>query len=172
MTKWKQVFQNVCIFITNKKQKYLSYISIQTLYYETRRCILFPLIILEMFLQLDLVNSIDWKLFGKAHTCLYKVPQLTVQCLRKNKATRSKELSIEPRDRIVSRHRSGEGYQKMSAELKVPKNTAASIILKCKKFETTKTHPRAGLLVKLSNRGRRTLVWEVTENLMVSLTKL
>jgi hypothetical protein len=47
--------RNVCKFIKNKKQKYLIYISIQTL---------FPLIILEMFLQLDwsppVVNSIDW----------------------------------------------------------------------------------------------------------------
>ena len=35
-----------------------------------------PLIILELFLQLDwsppVVNSIDWTWFGKAHTCLYK----------------------------------------------------------------------------------------------------
>ncbi len=41
-----------------------------------------PPIILEMFLQLDwsppVVNSVDWTWFGKAHTCLYKVPQLTV----------------------------------------------------------------------------------------------
>ena len=42
---------------------------------------------------------------------------------------RLKELSVELRDRIVSRHRSAEGYQKMSAALKVPKNTVASIIL-------------------------------------------
>ena len=34
-----------------------------------------------------------------------------------------KELSIELRERIVARHRFGEGYQKMSAALKVPKNT-------------------------------------------------
>jgi hypothetical protein len=40
---------------------------------------------------------------------------------------RWKELSVELRDRIVSRHRSGEGYQKMSAALKIPKNTVASI---------------------------------------------
>ena len=38
---------------------------------------------------------------------------------------------------IVSRHRSGEEYQKVSAALKVPKNTVASIILKWKKFGTT-----------------------------------
>jgi hypothetical protein len=52
---------------------------------------------------------------------------------------RSKELFVELRDRIVLRHRSGEGYQKTSAVLKVPKNTVASIILKWKKFGTTTT---------------------------------
>ena len=52
---------------------------------------------------------------------------------------RSKELYLELRYRIVSRHRSGEGYQNISALLKVPKNTLASMILKWKKFGTTKT---------------------------------
>ena len=42
----------------------------------------------------------------------------------------SKELPVELRDRIVSRHRSGEGYQNIYAALKVPKNTVASINLK------------------------------------------
>ena len=53
-------------------------------------------------------------------------------------------------------HRSGEGYQKISAALKVPKNTVASIVLKWKAFGTkfgTKTVPRAGRLAKLSNLG-------------------
>ena len=50
----------------------------------------------------------------------------------------SKELSVEIRDRIVSRHRSGEGYQNISAALKLPKITMALIILKWKKFGTTK----------------------------------
>ena len=81
---------------------------------------------------------------------------------------RSKELSIELRDRIVSRHRSGEGYKNISAALKVPKNTMTSIILKCKKFGTTKTLPRAGYLAKLRNRERRALVREVTKNPMVT----
>jgi hypothetical protein len=63
---------------------------------------------------------------------------------KKKQAMRSKELQ----DRIVSRHRSGEGYQKMSAALKVPKNTVASIILKWKKLGTTKTLPRAGHLAE------------------------
>jgi hypothetical protein len=104
------------------------------------RCILFPLIILEMFLQLDwsppVINSIDWTCFGKAHTCLVKVPQLTVHVGAKKQAMRSKELSVV-RDRIVLRHRSGEGYHNMTAALKVPKITVASMILKWKKFGTT-----------------------------------
>jgi transposase len=79
---------------------------------------------------------------------------------------RSKGVSIELRDRILLRHRSEEGYQKMSTALKVPKNTVASIILKWKKFGTTKTLPRAGRPAKLSNPGRRALVREVTKNPM------
>jgi hypothetical protein len=47
---------------------------------------------------------------------------------------RLKELYVELRDRIVSRHRNGEEYQNISAALKVPKNTVASIILKWKKM--------------------------------------
>uniref|UniRef100_A0AAZ3SVA3 Sleeping Beauty transposase HTH domain-containing protein n=1 Tax=Oncorhynchus tshawytscha TaxID=74940 RepID=A0AAZ3SVA3_ONCTS len=81
---------------------------------------------------------------------------------------RSNELSIEIRDRIVSRHRSGEGYQNISATLKVPKKTVAYIILKLKKLGTTKTLPRAGHPAKLSNWGRRALVREVTKNPMVT----
>ena len=69
----------------------------------------------------------------------------------------------------MSRHISGEGYQKMSAALKVPKNRVASLFLKWKKFGTTKTLPRAGYLAKLSNQGRRTLVRERTKNPMVTL---
>ena len=57
------------------------------------RCILFTLIILEMFLQLDwsppVLNSIDRTWFGKSHNCLYKVPQLIVQSQSKNQSMRS-----------------------------------------------------------------------------------
>ena len=79
-------------------------------------------------------------------------------------------MSIELRDRIKSRDRSGKGYQNISAALKVPKNTVASIILRWKKFGTTKTLPRAGRPAKLNNRGRTALVREVTKNPMVTLT--
>ena len=64
-----------------------------------------------------------------------------------------KELSIELRDSIVSRYRSGEGSQKMSAALKVPKSTVASIILKWNKFGTTITLPRASRPGKTEQSG-------------------
>ena len=62
------------------------------------------------------------------------------------------------------RHRSGEGYRKVSAALKVPMSTVASIICKWKKFGTTRTLPRAGRPSKLSDWGRRALAREVTNN--------
>ena len=85
---------------------------------------------------------------------------------------RSKELYVELQDRILSRHRSGEGYQNISAALKVTNNTVASIILKWNKFGTTMDLPRAVRSAKLSNWGRRALVREVTKNPMVTLTEL
>jgi hypothetical protein len=58
------------------------------------------------------------------------------------------------------------------AALKVPKNTVTSIILKWEKLGTTKIVPRAGRPAKLSNRGRKALVREVTKNPMITLTEL
>ena len=82
------------------------------------------------------------------------------------------EFSLELLDRIVSRHRSGEGYQQVSATLKVLKNTVAALILKWKKFGSTNTFPRAGRPAKLNNWGSRALGREVTKNPMVTLTEL
>ncbi|KAG2459621.1 TCB1 transposase, partial [Polypterus senegalus] len=85
---------------------------------------------------------------------------------------KSKELSVDLRDRIVSRHKSGEGYRKISAALKVPMSTVASVIRKWKKFKTTRTLHRAGRPSKLEDRGRRALDREVAKNPMVTLSEL
>ncbi len=85
---------------------------------------------------------------------------------------RSKELPEELRYRIVARHRSGQGYKNISAALKVPKSTVASIILKWKTFGTTRTLPRAGRPAKLSYRGRRALVREVKKNPNITVVEL
>ena len=83
-----------------------------------------------------------------------------------------KELSVELRDTIVSRHRSGEGYQNISLAFEVPQEHSGLLIIELKKFGTTKTLPRAGRPANLSNRGRRAFVREVTKNMMVTLTEL
>ena len=61
----------------------------------------------------------------------------------------------------------GKRLQKNSAALKVLKSTVAFIILNWK-FGAN----RAGRPAKLSNRGRRALVTEVTKNPMVTLAEL
>ncbi|KAI4875978.1 hypothetical protein NFI96_025371 [Prochilodus magdalenae] len=58
---------------------------------------------------------------------------------------------------LPNRHKSGEGYGKISAALKVPMSTVASITRKWKKFGTTRTLPRAGWPSKLSDRGEKGL---------------
>ncbi len=72
----------------------------------------------------------------------------------------------------MARHRSGQGYKKNSAALKVPKSTVASIILKWKTFGMTRTLPRAGRPAKLSYRGRRALVREVKKNPKITVAEL
>ena len=52
---------------------------------------------------------------------------------------KSKELSLEPGDKIVRRHRSGEGYKTISRVLKVSMSTMSSIIRKWKEDGTTQT---------------------------------
>ena len=82
----------------------------------------------------------------------------TLACQSKNQAVRSKELSVELQERIVSRHRSGEGYQKMPAAIKVLKNSVAPSFLNGRSFEPPRLSLGAGRLAKLSNQGRRDLV--------------
>jgi hypothetical protein len=90
----------------------------------------------------------------------------------KNKSYEVEGIVHRAQRQKCARHRSGEGYQNISAALKVPKNTEASIILKWKKFGTTKAFLRAGCPAKLSNRGQRALFREVIKKPMVTLTEL
>ncbi|CAJ0939923.1 unnamed protein product, partial [Ranitomeya imitator] len=95
------------------------------------------------------------------------------QCmLDQMRIMRSKELAMKLRDRIVARRRSGQGYNSISAVFKVPKSTVASIILKWKKFGTTRSLPRPGRPAKLSRRGRRALLREVNKNPKTTVAEL
>ena len=107
------------------------------------------------------------------HTCLlYKGPTVD-SAMSEQKPNHEVEGIVHraPRQGCVEAQICGR-EQTISAELKVHKNTVDSIILKWKKFGTTKTLPKAGRLAKSSNRGRRALVWQVTKNPMVILTEL
>ena len=74
----KQNFRNCCKFIEKVKLKYHIDISIQTLCYDTWNLAQVPSISLEYCWRPPVVNLIDWTLYGNAHTCLYKVSQLTM----------------------------------------------------------------------------------------------
>ena len=134
MTKLKQVVRHFCKCIKNEKQKYLIYISIQTLCYETRSWAqVHPLFIdhhLDVstnWLSPPVVNSIDWTWFWKAHTFLYKVPKLSHM--------RSKELSVELWDRIVTRNKSGEAYKKILQHWRSPRTQLSPSFLNGKSLE-------------------------------------
>ena len=97
--------------------------------------------------------------------------QCTVRANENNEVERNcpKEL----RDRIVARHRSGQGYNRTSAALKVPKSTVASVILKWNKFGTSRILPRPGSRpAKLRNHGRRASVREVKKNPEITVAEL
>ena len=67
-------------------------------------------------------------------------------------------------DKVVEKHRSGEGYKKILMSLIIPLSTVKSIIKKWKTYHTTQTLPRSGRPSKLSSRASRKLVWDVTVN--------
>lgn len=70
----------------------------------------------------------------------------------KNQTLRCEELAPGPRDRTVSRQRSGEVKSKnSSAALKVPKSRLASITLEQRKSGTSRTLPSTGCLSRRSD---------------------
>jgi hypothetical protein len=84
--KAKTVFANFCKCIQNKKQKYLIFISIQTLCFETRNwaqvhpvSIDYPWEVSTTWLESN-CGKLNWlgMIWKGTHTCLYKGPQLTV----------------------------------------------------------------------------------------------
>ena len=91
---------------------------------ELRR-ILFPLIILEMFLKLDwsrpVVNSIDWTWFGKAHTCLCKIPQLTVHARAKTKPWALRQLCLYGRGPFLRERYMTARFEFAKRHLKTPR---------------------------------------------------
>ncbi len=110
--------------------------------------------VLHLHLSPAVFDYADWTWLGKPHTCLYKTLQLTVH-VRANENHEVKGTAWRAQRQNCGKARSGQGYKKNSAALKVPKSTVASIILKWKTFGMTRTLPRAGRPAKLSYQGRR-----------------
>ena len=75
-----------------------------------------------------------------------------------------KEFSKEVRHKVVEKHRSGEGYKKISKSHIIPLSTVKSIIDKWKTYHTTQTLSRSGGPSKLSTRVSRKRLLDVTVN--------
>lgn len=84
---------------------------------------------------------------------------------------RSKELSEDLRSKIITAHKSGEGYQKISKRLDVNVSAVRQIVYKWRAFKTTSL-PRSGRPRKISNRTARKLVLEASKNPRVTSKKL
>ena len=85
---------------------------------------------------------------------------------------KTKELSKQLRNKVVERHRSGEGYKKISKALNIPWSTVKSIIKKWKVYGTTQNLLRAGRPPKLNSRVRMALVREASKRPMTTLKDL
>jgi len=85
---------------------------------------------------------------------------------------KTKELSKEVRHKVVEKHRSGEGYKKISKSLIIPLSTVKSITKRWKMYYNTQTLPRSGRPFKLSSWTRRKLVRDVTVNPTMTLKDL
>ncbi len=128
MTKWKQNFKNVCKFIKKKKLKYHIYISIQTLCNNTWNLDQVPPISLDHCWAVatpwfkSTCGKLNWLGMIWKGTHLY-IKGFTADNTyqSESQAMRSKALLAELRDKIILRHRSGEGYKTFLLHWRFPR---------------------------------------------------
>ena len=77
---------------------------------------------------------------------------------------KTKEHSLQLREKIIDFYKNGEGYKKISRRLNVSRKTIRSIIVKFKKTNTVATLPGRGRKSKISNKTARYLKMEVKRN--------
>ena len=69
---------------------------------------------------------------------------------------KAKELSRDMRDRIIERHKGGQGYRKISTEMNLALSTVGNIIRKYKKYgDGAENLPRNGRPRKINERTSR-----------------
>ncbi len=100
------------------------------------------------------------------HTHTHTVPIENVTIHRKEFTMVEKVLSKDLQDKVVERHKLGEGYKNISKALAIPRSTVQSIIKKWKAYGTTSTLPRS------DDRARRTLIREATRRPKATLKDL
>ena len=80
----------------------------------------------------------------------------------------TKEISEDPRLRIVELHKAGKGYKSISKSLDVHQSTVRHIVYKWRNFSTVATLPRSGRPAKMTGRAQRRMLKEVKKNPRVS----
>lgn len=85
---------------------------------------------------------------------------------------KTKELSVDLREKIIEYRKAGNSYGNISARLDIPRATVQSIIKKFAEFGTVKTLPGRGRKQKVSVRNVRKLCREVNTNPRVVLADI
>ena len=77
------------------------------------------------------------------------------------------------RDRIIERHKGGQGYRKISKEMNLALNTVGNIIRKYKKYgDGTANHPRNGRPRKINECTSRWISRNVQINLFITRSEI
>ena len=79
-------------------------------------------------------------------------------------ASHGKELSQDLRNRVVSLHKDGLGYEKIGNTLNLSPNTVARIIQRFSKTASTRNRPRQGRSKKLNPRAWRQVQTLASQN--------
>jgi transposase len=80
----------------------------------------------------------------------------------------TKEISEDPRLRIVDLHKAGNGYKSISKSLDLHHSTVKQSVYTWRKFCTVATLPRSGRPAKMTARAQRRMLSEVKKNPRVS----
>ena len=107
-------------------------------------------------------------LFQNKISCSRRFPLLGSAFHSKDSTMRTKELSKDVRDKVVERHRSGDGYKNISKALNIPWSTVKAINKKRKTYGSTKTLPRLGHPSKLYDQAKRRLIREAKRSIATS----
>jgi transposase len=86
---------------------------------------------------------------------------------------KAKELSKDMRNKIIQRHKEGQGYRKISKEMDLPLNTVGNIIRKYKKFGDGITNiPRTGRPRKLNESNSRWISRKVQKDPFITRSEI